>query len=353
MLLCCQPHFLGPGLARSTSSPRDTHFALQAVSLPSRPFPHQATASNTGRVVLFNTGQFRRGGVVGPAACARLESPGEAVTVLRWLPGGRLLAGTSAGTLLCYERGSAGFQNGSAVGILADSLGQVQLSPRSPPRQPLPAAALAPPAAAAAQQQRLPMPPAPPPAATDRAAGSGGSPKPMESLPSGGSDLVPAASEGPSSPLCDAPGGVTPQHALQEFEEARYYHDTQPAAQPPRRRSAGGMAAGMQGDASYGSQQSELPMQRESSGGSSFYDEPSPGRARAAPRPPRRMRSGSMRGGGGNGGSGSARGSSTLPPSPSTLSPSLMQHIMQLKEGPARGPDQQQQLAGWGLGEPC
>jgi hypothetical protein len=133
----------------------------------------QATGSDAGKLVLFDSRAFRRGGVAGPHSSLRLDSASAGgLTMLKWLPGGRLLAGTADGALLYFAARAgeapapagaagglgAGIQAGPAVSIV--DYVSPPLSPLTPPEAPAPAAAPpvppVPPAAAP-----LPRPPAP------------------------------------------------------------------------------------------------------------------------------------------------------------------------------------------------
>ncbi|PSC68050.1 hypothetical protein C2E20_8322 [Micractinium conductrix] len=280
--------------------------------------PLLATASSSGKVALFDCSQFRRGGVVAPAASAQLEDGEVAVTALLWMPDGRLLAGSASGCLawLFLDAPAAGGEAPPLAGSL------VRLSVADAGGGPPPAAAAAAAPASAAT-----------PAAADVAAAAVGAGEAGEPLPrtASTSPSLPRSAgssqqAGPSTPRATTTADGGQDSSAVQYEPALVGQHVQ--------------------HAQAGSPRVQHAQQEEHKGQAAA---PAQGRQGGAGGAASARRSRSGRGGGGRGEPGAAPPAGT----PHGFSPALMHHIQSIRDNPPHGArTDQQQLTGWGLGSP-
>ena len=306
-----------------------------------------ASVSNTGKLAVFDSGGFRRGGVVGPYATSHFDDAAVGEAHLMWLPESRLLVAVPGGPLLCYAAGAPEEINPIALeGEFATKESPInqacvdyKCSPLTPPTlgsSELPSSEVMPsPGGAGAVVVGEPSS-----HSRSNPAEPAVTPQPMESL----------RTKPQPSPIRTRPREIAVQVPTPQVPTAPPPH-LPPIAVPStsttsmyshRGRPIASQAMEMDNNNAY-------YRVRDAAGGGNINNYNYYNNSNSGGRQRRGHRRGSGNGSGGTGSQGS--GSPTRSSAPGGMSPSLFEHIQQIRDAPAMERfDKHEELTGWGLG---
>lgn len=325
--------------------------------------PLLASVSNTGKLAVFDSGGFRRGGVVGPYATAHFDDAAVGEPHLLWLPQSRLLVAVPGGRMLCYAAGEPeGIQ--PVVGFEGEMASRGEPTPIDQACVEYMCSPLTPPTLGSAE---LPGGEAPPASAEVEAEGEVEEEQRQlqASESSGGRGTgaaepaaTPQAVEGlrtkpEPSPIRTKPRDIPPEEY--SGSKTRGASPPQQVVLPPitvsGRRGGGSrhLVVGQSIDSDNSANNNAQYRSGGSSGGVRGADNAARQQQQRRGSGHRRNGAGSGSGGGGGGSQGSS--SPTRSSAPGSMSPSLLEHIQQLRDAPpVERPDQHDELTGWGLG---